>query len=161
LLRAFVAVLRAVVTAAVLLYDLLGALFAPLFRPLWRWLSGLRLFQIIGEWIGRQHPYVVLVLLGVPFVVIEPAKYLAVIWGVIGHPVEGTIALIVAEILSLLVCERIFHAGYEPLMRIGWFNRALTWMFGLRDRALAWARSTGAWRWAREVWAQVRQLFAR
>jgi hypothetical protein len=161
LLRAFIAALRAVVTGAVLLYHLLAVLFAPVLRPLWRWLSGLRLFQIIGTWIGRQHPYVVLILLGVPFVAIEPAKYLAVIWGVLGHPVEGTIALIVAEVLSLLICDRIFHAGHERLMRIAWFRRMMEWLIGLRDRALAWTRSTAAWRWSREIWARVRQLFAR
>lgn len=160
-LRALVAVLHAAVTAAVLLYEVLAAIFAPVLRPLWRWLSSLRLFQAIGDWIGRQHPYVVLLLLGVPFVVIEPAKYVAVIWGVLGHPAEGAIALVVAEVLSLLVCERIFHAGYEPLMRIGWFNRSLFWLLGLRDRAVAWAKATAAWRLAKETWQRVREAFGR
>ena len=141
-------------------YEALAAVFGPVLRPIWRWLAGLRLFQAVGEWIGRQHPYVVLVLLAVPFIVIEPAKYAAVIWGVIGHPVEGTIGLIVAEILSLLVCERIFHAGYEPLMRIGWFRRLFEWTMALRDRALAWVRSTGIWRAARETWRAARGFFS-
>lgn len=161
LTQAILAVVRAVVTVAVLLYRVLEAIFTPIVRPIWRWMAGVRVFQAIGAWIGRQQPYVVLVLLGVPFVVIEPAKYVAVIWGVIGHPVEGTIALIVTEILSLLVCERIFHAGYEPLMRIGWLRRLLAWTFGLRDRAIAWARDTAVWRAATETWQRLRRMFAR
>jgi hypothetical protein len=154
--RAVIAVVRAIVTVAVLAYDLLAAIFAPVLRPLWRWLSGLTLFRAIGDWIGRQHPYVVLVLLGVPFVVIEPGKGFAVLWAAMGHPSQGAILLAIGEILSLLVCERIFHAGYEPLMRIGWFKRLLTWLFGLRDRALGWARSTALWRGVREAWTAVR-----
>lgn len=158
--RVIVAVGRVVVTAAVLLYHLLAALFAPVLRPVWRWLSSLRLFHLIGEWIGRQRPYAVLVLLAIPFVVIEPAKYVALIWGLLGHPVEGAILLIVAEVLSLLICERIFHAGYAPLMRIGWFGRLLSWLSALRDRALVWARSTTLWRSGAETWQRVRRLFA-
>jgi hypothetical protein len=161
LLRGLAAIVRVLVTAALLVYHLLEALFAPLLRPIWRWLSSLRVFQAIGIWIGRQHPYFVLLLLGVPFAAIEPAKYLAVIWGVLGHPVEGAIILAVAEVLSLLICERIFQAGYEPLMRIGWFRRLLAWLFALRDRGIAWAKSTAAWRVAIQTWQRLRRLLAR
>jgi hypothetical protein len=158
--RAAAAVLRAVVTVAVVAYDVAAAIFSPLLRPIWQWLSGLTLFRAIGDWIGRQHPYVVLVLLGVPFCVIEPSKYAAVYWMATGHLVGGGIALVLAHVLSLLVCERIFHAGYAPLMRIGWFNRLFTWLMGLRDRALDWARSTALWRGVHEAWAAVRGWLA-
>jgi len=153
-------VLRAIATVVVVIYEAAAAIFTPLLRPLWLWLGGFTLFRLIGGWIGRQPPYMVLVLLAVPFCVIEPAKYLALYWLATGHLVTGGIALVLSHGLSLLVCERIFHAGYEPLMRIGWFNRLLTWLLGLRDRALAWARASAAWQTARDAWHTVRAWWA-
>jgi hypothetical protein len=143
--RVIRAIGRAVVTVAVVIYTLLDELLFPLFRPLIARLSALRLFQRLGAAIGRLPPYVALGLLAVPFVVIEPAKLFAVYWGATGHVVQGTILLLVAQVLSLLVCERIFHAAYGPLMRIGWLKVLLGWLFGLRDKAIGWAKSTAAW----------------
>ncbi|WP_055045501.1 hypothetical protein [Devosia sp. A16] len=158
--RAIRAVGRAVVTVAVVIYTLLDELLFPLFRPLIAWLSALRLFQRLGEWLGRLPPYAALVALGVPFVVIEPMKVVAIWWAGTGHVITGTIGLLLAHALSLLVVERIFHAVYVPLMQIGWLARLLGWMFGLRDRAIAWAKSTAAWQtavgWVRGVREWVR-----
>lgn len=155
---------RALVTVAVLIYTVLDELLFPLFRPLIRRLGELRLFQRIGAWIGKSHSYLALVLLAVPFVIIEPAKLFAVYWGAIGHVVQGPILLIAFHALSLLVVERIFHAGYEPLMRIGWFKALLDWLFGLRDRAIAWAKATPAWQaaagWVRGAREWLRGLLA-
>lgn len=143
--RALRAIGRAVVTVAVVIYTLLDELLFPLFRPLIRWLGELQLFQGLGALIGRLPPYVALALLAVPFVIIEPAKLFAVYWGATGHVVQGTVLLLVAQVLSLLICERIFHAAYAPLMRIGWLKVLLGWLFGLRDRAIGWAKSTAGW----------------
>ncbi len=139
---------RFVVVVAVVGYTVLDELLFPVFRPLIAWLTRLRLFQRIGEALGRLPPYVALVALGVPLLVIEPAKLLAVWWAAQGHIVQGTVLLLVAQVLSLLVCERIFHAAYRPLMRIGWLKALLAWLFALRDRAIAMARATVAWRQA-------------
>lgn len=139
---------RFVVVVTVVGYTVLDELLFPIFRPLIAKLTRLRLFQRIGEALGRLPPYVALAALGVPFLVIEPAKLLAVWWAAQGHIAHGTVMLLVAQVLSLLVCERIFHAAYQPLMRIGWLKALLTWLFGLRDRAIAMARSTVAWKQA-------------
>ena len=151
--RAIRAIGRAVVTVAVVIYTLLDELLFPLFRPLIGWLSSLRLFQRLGEWLGRLPPYAALLALGVPFVVIEPMKVVAIWWAGTGHVITGTVGLLLAHALSLLVVERIFHAVYQPLMRIDWFARLLSWLFALRDRAIAWAKATAAWQ-AAVVWVR-------
>ena len=155
---------RAVVTIAVVIYTLLDELLFPLFRPLIRWLGELRLFRWLGEWLGRLPSYAALAALGIPFVIIEPAKVVAIWWAGTGHLVSGTIGLLFAHALSLLVVERIFHAAYGPLMRIDWFSRLLGWLFGLRDRAIGWARSTAAWQaatgWIRGAREWLRGLLA-
>lgn len=159
--RAIRAVGRFIVAVAVVAYTLLDELVFPMVRPLLRWLGGLQLFQKLGALIQRLPPYVVLVLLAVPFVIIEPVKVVALYWIATGQVILGIVALGLAQVISLLTCERIFHVGYDPLMRIGWFKRLMNWLFGLRDKALAWVRSTAAWRWAVGVARSVRDWFRR
>jgi len=140
------AVARFVVAVLVVAYTLLDELLFPLFRPAIRWLSSLKLFQRLGVLIGRLPPYVALVLLAVPFVIIEPAKVAALLIVAQGQVIEGVVILLIAQVLSLLICERIFHAAYVPLMRIGWLKAGLGWLFSLRDKALAIGRATAVWR---------------
>jgi hypothetical protein len=157
-------VVRIVVAVFVVGYTLLDELLFPLFRPLIRWLGHLRLFERIGVLIGQLPPYVVLVLLAVPFVLIEPAKVYALLLIATGHIVTGVGLMLVAQVLSLLILERIYHAGHAPLMRIGWFKAVMGWVIALRDKALGVIRATAAWRfavrqarrvkaWSRLAWA--------
>ena len=163
--RAIRVVGRFIVAVAVVGYTVLDELLFPLFHPLIRWLTGLRLFQRIGEWLGRLPSYAALVALGIPFVIIEPMKVVAIWWAGTGHIVSGTIALLMAHILSLLVVERIFHAVYQPLMRIEWFAKLLGWLFAIRDRAIKMVKATAAGRsasqWARGLRAWFRRVLAR
>ena len=154
--RAIRAAGRFAVAIAVIGYTLLDELLFPLFRPLIAWLTRLELFQRLGRWLGRLPPYVALVTLGVPFLLIEPAKVLAIWWVGTGHVVSGTFALLLAQMLSLLVCERIFHAAYGPLMQIGWLKALLGWLFRLRDRAIALAKSAALWQAAASLASRVR-----
>ncbi len=126
-------------------YTLLDELLFPLFRPL------IALAQSAAAVpAARRMARAAAALCGAaarwacPFVVIEPMKVVAIWWAGTGHVVTGTIALLLAHALSLLVVERIFHAVYQPLMRIDWFAGCLSWLFALRDRAISWAKSTAA-----------------
>lgn len=151
---------RLVVTVAVVVYTILDQLLFPLLRPLLRWLSGLRFFESLGAAIGRLPPYVVLILLAVPFAIIEPLKVFALYWGATGHVVQGGVLLVAAHLLSILTCDRIYHAGREPLLRIGWFRRLMEWLVFLRDRAIGWARETGVWQWSAATIRAVRGWLA-
>jgi hypothetical protein len=159
-LRILRAIGRAIVTVVVVVYTLLDDVLFPLLRPLLRWLGRLRVFETIGATIARLPPYVVLVLFAVPFVIIEPVKVFALYWGAVGHPVQGLILLGIAQVASILICERIYHVGQGQLLRIGWFARLMGWIFRLRDRAFAWAKSTAAWRAAAATARSIRLWFA-
>ena len=147
---------RIVVGIGVVGYTLLDALLFPLVRPLLGWLGRLRVFERLGRAIGQLPPYAALVALAVPFAAIEPAKVYALYLVAIGQAVAGIGLLILAQVLSLLVCERIYHAAHAPLMRIGWFRALMGWVTRLRDRALGWIRATAAWRLAAQVAKRVR-----
>ena len=157
--RAARAVGRFLVGIVVVGYSILDTVLFPLFRPLIRWLSGLRLFEAIGALIVRLPPYVVLLILAVPFIVLEPLKVFALYWFALGHLIQGGILLIVAHGGSILTLERLYHAGEPQLMKIGWFARIMRWLGGLRDRALEIARSTAIWQWSAKVAADFRAWF--
>lgn len=152
---------RFVVGIFVVGYAILDTLLFPLFRPLIRYLSGIHLFEVIGALIVRLPPYVVLLILAVPFVVLEPLKVFALYWFALGHLIQGGILLIVAHGLSILTLERLYQAGKPQLMKIGWFARVMGWLGALRDAALNFAKSTAAWKWAAETSAGVRTWFRR
>jgi len=162
-LRAFRVLARFVVTIGVVIYTLLDELLFPLVRPLLGWLGDLQLFQRLGVFIAGLPPYVVLVCLAVPFIVIEPVKVFAVYWTAIGHFLAGPVLLLFAHLVSLVTLERIYHVGHGQLMQIGWFARLMGWLLGLRDKGLGWAKSTTAWKSAaatiRSVREWLRQIF--
>lgn len=159
LMAALRAVGRFVVGVVVVGYTILDVLLFPLFRPLIRVLSAHWLFTGFGALLLRLPPYLVLLVLAVPFVVLEPLKVFALYWFALGHLIQGGILLVFAHGLSILTVERLYHAGKPQLMKIGWFARIMGWLAGLRDRALAIARSTAAWKWAAGVGLALRAWF--
>ena len=153
------AVGRFIVGVIVVAYAVLDAVLFPLFRPLIRYLSAHPVFTTTGRIIQTLPPYMVLVILAVPFVVLEPLKVFALYWFALGHLIQGGVLLVVAHGLSILTLERLYHAGKPQLMKIGWFALLMEWLGGLRDAALRIARSTGAWQWAARVVNDVRAWF--
>ena len=128
------------------IYVVLDGIVSPLFGPLVRWLSRLRPVRRLERAIASLNPYVILVLLVVPFGFAEFAKVYGLILTADGHYRIGMTMFIGAYVVSILVCERIFHAGKAPLMTIVWFKVTYEWLMAIRDRILAWFRETRIWR---------------
>ena len=159
LVRLLLGLAQLVVGFGVFVYSLLDELLFPIFRPLITWLGKLALFERLERMIGRSPPYVVLLMLATPFALIEPAKLFAVYLIATGKVLTGAGLMLVAQVLSLLICERIFHAGREPLMRIGWFRVLIGWLVGLRDAAFGWVKATAIWRAASAQVRRIREWF--
>jgi len=132
------------------LYVVADGFVAPVFRPVMRWLSRLALVQRLERWIASLPPYVILVLLVVPFAIAELAKAFAVFLMGTGHFKMGFTIFVGAYIVSILVCERTFNAGRAQLMTIGWFAVLFSWVMAYKERILAWFRTTEAWQLALE-----------
>lgn len=147
---------RFVVGIFVVGYSILDQLLFPLFRPLIGWLSGLKLFELIGAGLQKLPPYVMLLVLAVPFFLLEPLKLFALYWIAVGHIYQGAALTILAHVLSILTLERLYHAGKPQLMQIGWFARLMAWLGGIRDTALRIAKSTAVWKWSAEIALAVR-----
>jgi hypothetical protein len=154
---------RGIVTAVLIGYAILDAILKPLLRPLHHALGQLSFFAVIGSALARLPPYVAMLALAVPFVILEPLKVFALYWFGIGHFIQGGILLVLAHGGSILIVDRLYHAMHEPLMRIGWFKRLMTWLYELRCAALDWAKASAMWkasaRLAADVTAAVRGWF--
>jgi hypothetical protein len=150
-------ILLAPAKAVVVFYLILDAIFAPIFRPLYRWLIKLRYVVRFQEIIAALPPYAILVALAVPFAFAEPAKLIALYLIAIGHLTAGIILTALAHLVTLVIVERIYHAGREKLRTIPWFARLMDWLGGVRDRFLAWARATWVWAFTVKVKQKVKQ----
>ena len=149
-------ILRIPAQIVVGLYVVVDGIVAPLFRPFMRWLSSLRLVQTMERGVESLPPYVILVLLVVPFAIAELAKAYAVFLIGSGHFKTGLFIFVMAYIVSILVCERIFSAGKTKLMTIDWFARLFQWVMGYKDRMLAWFRTNEVWRLAGDLKQKAR-----
>ena len=149
-------ILRVLAEIVVVLYLVLDGIVSPLFGPLVRALSRLRLVRRLERAIASLNPYVILALLVVPFAFAELAKVYGLILIADGHYRIGMTMFLGAYVVSILVCERIFHAGKAPLMTIGWFKTLYDWLMMIRDHVLTWFRRTRVWQAMMELKRSMR-----
>ena len=138
-------VLRIAAEIVVALYVVADSAVSFLFRPMMKFMSTLRIVQRLERGINAMPPYAILVVMLVPFIIAELAKVFAVFWMSEGHLRSGMIIFISAYVVSILVCERILHAGKSKLMTIAWFAWCYNWVMALRDYLFAWFRGTFVW----------------
>ncbi|MCK0206721.1 hypothetical protein MWN33_01600 [Starkeya koreensis] len=117
LLLAVPAFLFRLVCALVIILD---ELVRPIYRPLLARLAALRLMQAFERRVARLHPFAVLALLVIPYALVEPLKFVGLVWIANGWEKRGTLLFLCAYLVSFVVIERIFTAGRSQLMTIGW-----------------------------------------
>ncbi len=140
----------------VAIYVILDGIVRTLLRPLTYWLNKLHLIKSLEDMIGRMPAYGVLVLLAVPFAGAEPAKIYAIYLIGSGHKLTGLMILAAAYFVSVVVVDRIFHAGKSRLLTIPWFAKLWSWISAYKDRLFAWMKSTAIWQKAQEIKNRVR-----
>jgi hypothetical protein len=87
----------------------------------------------------KMSPYLSLVLLLVPLLLVEPLKLVAVFIAGKGHWLTGTGMLIGAYAVSLFFVERLFRVVKPKLMMLGWFARLWMWFVSLRNKVIPWS----------------------
>ncbi len=142
-------------------FVILDTIIRPLFIPLMRWLSGLKPIKRLERAIGSLHPYLILVLLAVPFGIAELTKVLGVYLMSTGHFGIGMTLFIGAYVVSIVVCERTFHAGKRQLMTIPWFATGFTWVMMVKDHIFGWFQQTWVWQKASGLRQGVRLALRR
>ena len=149
-------VLHAVLSVLLILWTLLEWALRPIVHPIYVALGRLRVFALMETGLGRLPPYLALLALAIPFVIIEPIKAFALYWFGIGHFVQGAVLYVISHLLSILIVERVYHAAHGPLMQIGWFARLMAWLDRIRHIGVDWAKSTSTWKFAARIATEVR-----
>jgi len=152
---------RGLAEVIVAIYVILDAIVRALLRPVTALLNRLQIVARMEAFIAGLPPYAVLAMLALPFAIAEPAKIYAVYLITTGHRFTGLVALALSYLVSVLVVDRIFHAGRMQLLSIAWFAKLWGWITDLKDRLMSWIRSTAVWRKAGEIKARMRHYISR
>jgi hypothetical protein len=147
-----------IVFTVAILYFLMDAMFATVAVPLSRWVGAHWAFARIHRWILSLRPYPTLLLFVVPLIVLEPAKPAAAYLVATGHALPGLIVLAIAEILKLVLIERLFSISRDKLLSIP----AFAWGYRKYSVIRDWFTSLETWqlamRWSRAARDAVRRL---
>jgi hypothetical protein len=150
-------VLRAILLLFAFLYFLIDLLFLSLLRPLRRRLMALRLMQRMHAWVGTLNRYAALLLLLVPWAILEPVKPVALYLFAHHHRGWATALMIGGEIVKLTLLDQVFEMTKPKLLTFRWF----AWGYARWQAALTYLRSRPAWLrvrgWYRIIRAQLRQ----
>ena len=147
--------------AVVVFYVVLDGIVTPVVRPLLGWVARLRFVIRLQDVVAALPAYAILVLLAIPFAFAEPAKIYALYLITAGHFATGLVTISMAYLVSLLIVERIYHAGRMKLATIPWFAKLMDWLIGIRDRLLAWARATQVWAYSVKLKQKARAFAAK
>lgn len=135
---------------------LLDELVRPLYRPLLERLAALKLMQAFERWVGSLPAYAVVVLIAVPYGVVEPLKFLALLQIGNGHVRTGTVLFLLAHLVSFVLIERIFTGGKAKLMTVRWMAYVIETAASVHRSVSEWLklselkrRARALWRWAR------------
>jgi hypothetical protein len=130
-------------------YFLLDAIFATVAIPLSKWIAGHWAFARIHRWVLSLRPYPTLLLFIVPVILLEPVKPVAAYLVASHHAALGLSALVIAEMLKLVLIERLFSVSRTKLLSIPTF----AWAYGKYSTVKNRLMSTDAWqsalRWSR------------
>ena len=98
--------------------------------------------EMLRRHIRGLGPYQSLALLAIPTSLVEPLKIFAVAIAGAGHWIAGTITIVCAYGVSLLLVERLFEIVKPKLLTLPWFARLWNWFVSRRDSVLGWIGRT-------------------
>jgi hypothetical protein len=142
----------------VIIIVLLDDFFRSWVVPLARWVGSLSPFRWMQERIANWHRYAILALFLVPMAILEPLKLFS-FYVIATHFWTGVLIFILAKILGIFIAERIFAAGKDKLMTIGWFKAGYDLWVRAKEWVYEYLRSTRAYPVAMEIKARVKAAY--
>ena len=144
--------LKAIAAALALAYVVVDVVLGLLFRPLYRYLARIRFLDRLAAAIRTLNPYPTLALFLLPIIILEPAKPIAAYALASGHAGLAVGIFACAELLKLVIVERLFQITRVKLMSIPAFASGYARWKLVSD----WLAATGIWRAARRLVFRVR-----
>jgi hypothetical protein len=133
---------RAILLAVAALYFLIDLIFLSVLRPLRRRITALPWIKRLAARVEKLNRYGALVLLLIPWLLLEPIKPLGVLLFTRKHHFDAVLLIGSSEIVKLTLFEQLFAMTRPKLMTFGWF----AWSYGKWRAALDHLRSLPVWR---------------
>jgi hypothetical protein len=150
-------ILKPITYVIAAVYLLADVVFMPVARRIGDWIANRVPLRRLSIWIRSLRPYPSLALFSVPVIILEPVKPAAAYLAATGQIAKSVGVLIVAELLKLVLVERLFCLTRDKLMRIP----AFAWAYTKFCQARSWLKSTEAWQAMRRIKATAREFIAR
>jgi hypothetical protein len=112
---------RAILLTVAFLYFLVDLIFFSIMRPLRKRLMALNWVKRLREWAGRLNRYSALLLLVVPWLILEPIKPIGFVLFTHKHHFTATILIVGGEVVKLTLFEQLFDMVKPNLMSFRWF----------------------------------------
>ena len=148
---------RAVLLTIAVLYFLIDLVFLSVVRPLRHRLMALKWVRILREWVGTLNRYAALLLLLVPWLILEPIKPIGFLLFTHKHHLTATLLIAGGEVVKLTLFEQLFDMTKPTLMTFPWFS----WCYMRWRDAIEYLRTLPFWRtmlnWYRTIRMWVRQ----
>ena len=145
-------VVRAGLLTVAILYFLIDLIFLSIVRPLRRHLMALRWVRRLRGWVGTLNRYAALLLLVVPWLILEPTKPLGFILFRHKHHLAATLLIIGGQLIKLSLFEQLFGMTKPKLMSFLWFARC----YNAWQATIEYLRSLLVWRRMLELYRTVR-----
>jgi hypothetical protein len=94
--------------------------------------------------IQKLSPYCCLFLIAAPLAVVEPLKLAAVFICGSGHWMTGSVVILCAYAVSILVVDRLFEIVKPKLLTLSWFATLWSHFIKARKKAFRWWPTTRA-----------------
>ena len=105
----------------------------PIYRPIVKAILAHPFFAFLDRQVLSLPRWAILIVFAVPFLVAEPLKLVAVILFAKGRVLLGVVTFVLAQLLTFILVERIFHAGRTKLLTYSWFAWAVARAAEIRD----------------------------
>ena len=132
---------RSIILTVAFLYFLIDLTFFSIIRPLRRRLMTLKWVRRLREWVGTLNRYASLVLLLVPWLILEPIKPIGFVLLAHKHHLAATLLIVLGEVVKLTLFEQLFDMTKPKLMSFRWF----AWCYGRWRAAIEYMRSLPVW----------------
>jgi hypothetical protein len=133
------------------LYFIVDGAFSHVTRPITAWIARTGHFERMRRWIVSLRPYPALALFAVPVVMLEPAKPLAGYLLGTGHFFAAAVIFTAAEVLKLVLVERLFLLNRQKLLSIP----AFAWGYRYWRHMMDAVESLEIWKASRRLAGQA------
>jgi hypothetical protein len=142
---------RAILLTIAALYFLIDLIFFAVVRPLRRRIMALKWVRRSREWVGKLNRYAALLLLLVPWLILEPIKPIGFLLFSHKHHLAATLLIVGGEVVKLTLFEQLFDMTRPKLMTFHWF----AWSYSRWQAAIEYLRSLPLWRRMRDWYSTV------